>query len=242
MSIAQINAPQIADWLLFRKSTNRSIIFFLGSRIGGLFKNKNFYNQIQSRRPLSFDTMNEVEKFYECYRALSQLDSTDKYNILTSSLKERPNNLLEHQYLAILAKEGYVDVIITSNIDSLLEEAMRREKLKEARDYQVLVYGKDSTSDIIHPPNNGCILLKIFGDLKNKEFRTAGNEFDLRADKNLRGYLESLLAGDILVIGYDNEWDSPLEWAFPANGGDFVYVNIVPPTPDLLITRALRSR
>jgi hypothetical protein len=242
MSIAQIKTPQIADWLLFRKSMNHSIVFFLGSRIGGLFKNKSFYNQIQSQRTLPFDTLNEVEKFYECYHTLSQLDSTDKYNTLTSSLKERPNNFLEHQYLAILAKEGYVDVIITTNIDSLLEEAMRREKVQETRDYQIFVYGKDSFSDIIHSPDNVCIILKVFGDLKNKEYKSAGNEFDLRADKNLRHYIESLLARHTLVIGYDDEWDCPLEWAFPTNGGDFVYVNIVPPTQDLLVTRALKSR
>lgn len=242
MSITKINVTQITDWLLFRKSTNRPIVIFLGSRTGGLFENKKFYEQMQAHSSSQFDTLNELEKFYECYQILSQLNWTEGHNILTSSIKERPQHLSEYKYLATLIAEGFVDIIITTNIDSLLEEALQREKVKESRDYQILVYGEHSIDDITYPPANSCTLLKIFGDLNKKIYKVASNEFDLRADKKLRGYLETLLARDILVIGYDREWDCPLDWAFPYHGGDFIYVNETPPTSELLLTRALRNR
>src|SRR5438105_15774371 len=99
MSISETNVTQIAEWLVFRKSTkskDRLIVFFLGSRIGILFKNKNFYNQIQIRSTLPFDTLNEREKFYECYRVLSLQEPVDRHTILTSSLMERPKNALQY--------------------------------------------------------------------------------------------------------------------------------------------------
>jgi hypothetical protein len=46
----------------------------------------------------------------------------------------------------------------------------------------------------------------------------------------------------LLVIGYDKEWDFPLELAFPPKGGDFIYVNEERPVDDLLLTRALKAR
>src|ERR1700694_3749477 len=167
MSISETSVTQIADWLLFRKSTNRLIVFFLGSRTGGLFNNKNFCDQVQNHCTLQLDTLNELERFYECYRVLRQLNRTDSNNILTASLREKPKNLLEHRYLASLVKEGFVNVIITTNIDSFLEEALQRELGKESWDYQIFVYGRHSTDEIIHPSNSSCMLLKIFGDLKD---------------------------------------------------------------------------
>jgi hypothetical protein len=245
MPISETDVTKIAEWLDFRKGTkskDRQIVFFLGSRMGIFFKNTNFYSQIQTRSVRTFDALDEREKFYECYRVLSRLEPMDRYTILTTSLMERPKNVLQYHYLARLVKEDYVDAIITTNIDTSLEEALKREEVQESRDYHLLVYGGHSASEIFHLPDSGCILLKIFGDLRQREYRTAGNEFDLREDKNLRRQLEHLLAQDILVIGYDREWDFPLEWAFSTTGKDFMYMNEDPPTAELLLTRALKKR
>jgi TIR domain/SIR2-like domain len=245
MPFSETDVTKIAEWLDFRKGTkskDRQIVFFLGSRMGIFFKNTNFYSQIQTRSVRTFDALDEKEKFYECYRVLSRLEPMDRYTILTTSLMERPKNVLQYQYLARLVKEDYVDAIITTNIDTSLEEALRREEVQESRDYHLLAYGGHPASEIIHLPDSGCILLKIFGDLRQREYRTAGNEFDLREDKNLRRQLEHLLAQDILVIGYDREWDFPLEWAFPSTGKDFMFMNEDPPMAELLLTRALKRR
>src|SRR6266704_1327697 len=140
MPMAEISVAQIADWLLFRKGMNRSIVVFWGSRAGGLYKNEHFYNQIQNYSPLQFDGLNELERYYECYWVLSQLDPVERENMLKASLAEGLEDLSEYRALANLVKEGYVDVIITTGVDPFLEKALQQEKVNEARDYRVLVY------------------------------------------------------------------------------------------------------
>jgi hypothetical protein len=158
---------------------------------------------------------------------------------LVDALNDNEVAIKGGNFLPLLMKEGLIQTVITTNIDSCLDKAMLGENFKET---QIIVYGRQSTDAIIDASEDGGVLLKIFGDLKDEQYRTAGNELDLREDKKLRDYLETLLGQDILLIGFDREWDSPIDWAIPTNGGEIFYLNDMPPSSDLLFYRAFNRR
>lgn len=54
--------------------------------------------------------------------------------------------------------------------------------------------------------------------------------------------MRSTLAKDILVIGYDPEWDQPIEQAFPLVGGNVLYVNEEPPAENSHIAQVIQQR
>jgi len=147
--------------------------------------------------------------------------------------------------LVELVKAEYFDIIISTNIDVLLEDTFIREEMSEPHDYRVFIHELDSlgpNEHIVRSEPKYCTLVKAFGDLVSRKYRTVSIEFNLDADQRLKQFLESTLTRDILVIGYDPVWDQPLDRAFPTQGGDFWYVNEEQPSETSLISQAMRRR
>ncbi len=222
-----ITIHEIAHSLKIRQGASSSTVLFLGARAGGLFGNGVLYENIKGFRysTTNFDTLPDTEQFQECYRVLEdRFNESNRHDVLTVSLKKGVNYRSEDDCLAELVKAGVFDTIISTCIDTLLEEALLREQVGTARGYHLRIVGLHST-DIITTSNRDCTVLKIFGDLSSRKYASAGNEFTLDADRALKQYLERALRENVLIVGYDPVWDRPIERAFDEYGGDIIHVN-----------------
>ena len=237
-----ITVDEIAVRLQRKKSIHRHTVLFLGARAGGLFRNPSLYHLIERyiSNYTSFRTLQEPEKFDKCYQVLSSFNEREIYEILLACLKElvaRPEN----DALAEIVREDMFDVIISTNIDPFVEDAFVRVGLREPYDYRVFIPGFYSPNDIRRPETQ-CTLLKVFGDWKSRPYNTAGNEFVLGANRELKEFLEPTLSGNLLIVGYDPVWDAPIERAFPLSDGDCWYVNEEPPAENSHLVRVLEQR
>ncbi|HLZ58488.1 MAG TPA: hypothetical protein VKR06_16240, partial [Ktedonosporobacter sp.] len=192
---SETSIGEIAGMLTMRKRQGQPLTLLLGSRAGGLFGNVDFYEIVQKFSLLDFDKRSSWEQFQECYRVLDgdRFDAETISGILErvlSSLDSRE----EDQPLARLIKAGFFEVILTTNIDSSLEDAF---------------WDESGSRQII----------KIFGDLKQPGYKTVGQEFDLEEDKAFKAFLRAQLGREVLIIGYDSLWDRPIVEALPATGG-----------------------
>ena len=245
----EIALKDIAELLKSRRDTSKRTVLFLGARAGGLYGNSTLYNKIEKFSVTSFDNLDDIEKFAKCYDELQnnqRFNESNIYDILSDALKNEPGLIYrqEDDCLMELVKEEFFDAIISTNFDVLLEETFIHEGMKDPYDYHIYMHSRE-----FHKPDNKfvhnetkCSIVKVFGDIRSRDFWTVGSEFDLDDDKNFKQFLESTLAKDILMVGFDPKWDGPIRRAFPTRGGEFWYVNEKKPEEDSLVYESLRNR
>ena len=204
------------------------MVLFLGARAGGLFGNENFYQLMKDYSLVSFDDKTDREKFEECYKVLNDqiFDEKSVGKIFIMALRALYYRE-DDEHLVSLIEAGMFDVIITTNIDDLLEEAALSRGLKAPQDYEVFTYSTQNIAKRMQSkPPKYCRIIKVFGDVKS-HYKAVGKDFDL--EQPLKDALVSQLQGDVLLVGYDPLWDKPMEQIFPETGGQLWYVNEEPP-------------
>jgi SIR2-like domain len=237
--MAPITLQDIADFLMNKESSRK--VLFLGAKAGGFFENEGLYAMMKLYSTETFDNLDSDQKFQRCYQVLERFSERDRDSALSQSLTTSRRYRLEDDYLAELIKSGFFDVVISTNIDLLLEDALRRERVRESREYQLLIYdGKTPAGELVRSPHN--LVLKIFGDLESKYYKIAGDEFLIEEDEQLRDFLEGLLDNDVLMVGYHPDWDGPLDKAFFMKGGRLIYVNSTPLRADSFLARLIERR
>jgi hypothetical protein len=113
-----------------------------------------------------------------------------------------------HHAIAELVRNGYVRVIITTNFDRLMENALR-----EAGVEPTIVSSVDALSGAEPLTHSTCYLLKLHGDYKDARI--------LNTDEELNGYpkqYDALLdrifdEHGLLLAGWSGEWDHALRAA-----------------------------
>ncbi|QBD79927.1 toll/interleukin-1 receptor domain-containing protein [Ktedonosporobacter rubrisoli] len=230
----------IAQLLRSRRSVNQPTLLFLGSHTGGLYGNEGLYQFLEAHCSPAFSTLAADEKFGECHTALQGMNPSNRLTWLKASLREAeiPVSLkTAYAELAELLKEGFFSTIISTNLDALLEDALRDARLEETHGYQVRIHGLDSNEDIIRA--KGLSAIQIFGSVRREKCTL---NLDLDDDPYLKKYLEELLEGEALVLGYDPVWDEPLERAFSGRNHDLIYVDATPPNPGSPLAKTLEKR
>lgn len=236
------NVTEMANWLKMRKSANRRTVLFLGARTGGLFRSKDFYDQAQQWSNRAFNELSQIEQFGECYQVLNHFSESDLDGFFTLSLKNVGTSEAD-ACVTELVKQDLFDVIITTNIDDLLEQAFREGEMKEIHDFRVFIPRQSSSEEIIRPGIKlSCTMVKVFGDLTSKEYKTAKRVFKFENYEKLEKFLEYTMAREILVIGYDPIWDREIGRSFLPKGQDFWYVNEEKPKDDSPISEVLCGR
>lgn len=140
-----------------------------------------------------------------------------------------------------MVKEKLFDTIITTNIDTLFEDACVLRGMKQPHDYKVIIRGGDSGTTyqkktLYHQ------VIKVFGDWTYLHYKTAGNEFDLEADQEFKEFLCAKLSEEVLIIGFDPVWDQPIEQAFIEAGKMVRYVGEALPPQNSHLARILNQR
>ncbi|TMC20829.1 MAG: hypothetical protein E6J34_11455 [Chloroflexi bacterium] len=234
----------LAYQLKSRKVNKKPTVLFVGARAGGLFRSEKFYSGSQqfTSRP-SFGSLPLSEKFGECFQVLKSdhLGETDRHNLLSDALQNQSCSPADVD-LAKLVKEGVFDIIISTNIDGLLEEAFNSVNLRPGLDYQVRIperffYSEDGSILTGSKPT----LVKVFGDLAAHQYRTK-EAFYLNDYRDLKRDLESYLRRDVLLIGFDPTWDQEIDDILPSDGGSVCYVDKELPAETSRLSRILKNR
>jgi|SRR5579859_228303 len=241
-SATETNVEEIARALAKRRDQGKHAVLFLGARAGGLFGNEYLYETLKKFSLLNFDTLSNVDKFRECYYILSKhFTESETHNILVGALAAIRYRE-EDKLLAELVKAGFFEAIISTNIDTLLEDACSSWGMWETDVYRVFIPSIDDITEIEQNKPRYGSLIKVFGDLDSLHYNTAGSKFDLQAAPTLQTFLESKLTGDVLIIGYDPVWDGTIEQVFPARGGTVWYVNETALVQDTHLADVLNRR
>ncbi|MDW4528778.1 SIR2 family protein [Rossellomorea marisflavi] len=110
-----------------------------------------------------------------------------------------------HKSIAELVKKGYIKVIVTTNFDRLIEQALDELNVQ----YQTLYH--DSDIEGMKPlAHADCTVLKIHGDYRDTRFKNITDELKCYSS-NLSGLLKQVFDDYGLIIsGWSAEWDTAL--------------------------------
>jgi len=180
----------------------------------------------------------DLKQFFEIMDSLSE---TERYVRLQQFFQE-PYPSPGYRHLAELAKDGYFDVILSTNFDFLLENAFTEVGLK-AEDVEVLVNGRESEDYILKALERRTPrikLLKLHGDLKARNMAFTPKEifeFGQKVERVLAKYLN----GDVVIIGHEMR-DDDINRCVRKDGGAIWYIHSEEPAVDSFIWRAMQVR
>ncbi len=180
----------------------------------------------------------DLKQFFEIMDSLSE---TERYTRLQAFFQE-PNPSPGYRRLAELIKDGYFDVILSTNFDFLLENAFFVVGLK-AEDVEVLVNGRESEDYILKALERRTPrikLLKLHGDLKARNMAFTPKEI-FEFGQKVENVLVKYLNGDVLIIGHEMR-DDDINRCIRGDGGALWYVHPEEPAVESFIWRAMQVR
>ncbi len=172
--------------------------------------------------------MDRYERFERFFRKIENLSMADRFFWLEAVYKYRQPSV---GYIALthLIENGYFDVIITTNYDSLLDLSLERSPiLKNKRDFRFYVRGVDNDDFIIQsfkkyspPPTK---ILKLHGELESQVIFTSSEE-NANVSKEMAGLLKSLFRHrSVIMIGY-SVLDKDISMFIERNTNTLIYIN-----------------
>lgn len=208
-------------------------ILVLGSRAGSLFRSKYLYETLKQYADPSFQDLTQIKQFAQCYHLLNRkkdrqesayFSAGDIDAILSRSMREA--ELLDADIcLAELAKLGLFDIIVTTNMDNLLESSFEYIGLKELQDFEIFSMRDGARERQFRLQRQvPCQIVKVFGQITTREYTVRRGGF-LQHNQEIRAFLEEKLANDVLIMGLDPVWDAELYQAFPREGGSLWLIN-----------------
>lgn len=110
-----------------------------------------------------------------------------------------------HESIAWLVKQGYVQIIVTTNFDRLLEQALKEKGVTPT------VIAKPSDAEGAAPlAHDEAVILKVNGDYKASTLKNTADELD-SYDPEIERLVEQVLDEyGLIVSGWSGGWDSAL--------------------------------
>lgn len=148
-----------------------------------------------------------VKNFEEFIAYIAPLSESERYRYLAKFLqnKDFPEKITPgYQALATLLAENYFDLVLTTNGDPLLDDALSAARLWR-RDYMVIINGVIRPERMKLPlraPSPRVKVVKLHGDLFSRFMAWTEREMDTFLDESWE-YLEDAVADrDFLIVGY----------------------------------------
>jgi hypothetical protein len=162
---------------------------------------------------------------------LGGMTHLQRYRVLEPFYRRVPVPLF-YQDLAALVANGFVTHILTTNVDTLLEQALSAVGLSEGHDYSVDVVGSDATSGGDDGPTT---IVKLYGDLGQEQLPMLPEEID-RVLSEHRSFVKGELATDLIVVGHQLDRDEPraIDHWLARGGGEVWWVHPERPAQDLI--------
>lgn len=114
-----------------------------------------------------------------------------------------------HHAIADLVRSGYIRVILTTNFDRLMENALRERGIEPT-----VVASVDALAGAEPITHTACYILKLHGDYKDARILNTEaelNHYPLRYDSLLDRIFDE---HGLIVCGWSGEWDGALRAAF----------------------------
>jgi hypothetical protein len=173
-------------------------------------------------------------------RYLDRCSDDERFSVLRD-LVEGASPSKGYQSLAELIRAGYFNVVLSTNFDPLLEDAVTSLQMRR-RDYIFLVHGVMEPDFIASQMDNlvpRVKILKLHGDLFYHKFYFTGDEIEEFPESISRCLEVYLNERDILIVGHDMR-DSDINRCLKNKGGAIWYANIKRPSGE--IARLMKSR
>jgi hypothetical protein len=248
-ALPNFSSQELAQLLKIRKHTKGPTLF-LGARTGGLFRSPALYNNLQKFSLRDFSLLDDFGRFAECFRQLSRSEDfseTDIHGFLKTALRDISATYTDI-FVADLLKQGIFDVIITTCIDDVLEQALNYIGQREAYDFSVHIPRPAQTFQDqgmqLEPRNNGPVAIwKLFGDLTSLSYNINKRISQVHDHQDLQKLLTETRTRDLLMVGFDPVWDGDILAAlFPRSASNSLwYVNEQPPEEEPVLMRFLQN-
>lgn len=159
------------------------------------------------------------------YQLFDQMSPGVIYNTLRSLFTDLPVPLF-YQDLALLVQAGYFNRIITTNFDTLLEQALDGAGLQAGFDYFVTSLGaKSESGDELSSDPEASVeamqltshlrepvhIIKLHGDLAHGQINLSPGRLQQALRKHRR-FVSSELKGDMVIVGYKFENAKVNDW------------------------------
>jgi len=177
-------------------------------------------------------------KAFDAY--LAQCSDDERFAILRD-LVEGTSPSKGYQTLVELIRAGYFDVILSTNFDPLLEDAITGLPMRR-RDYVFLVHGvmdPELVADHLDNRVPRVKILKLHGDLFYRKFYYTGEEIDEFPPLISRALEIYLNHRDILIVGHGMR-DSDINRCLTETGGSIWYAGLSPPSGEIARFMKLR--
>jgi hypothetical protein len=232
--------------LKMRRGNNHHTVLVLGSRTGRLFRSEKLYETLKLFGDPSFSDLPRIKQFGECYHLLTRkklpgFSANDIDDILTEALRDL--DIADADIcLAEFVRLGLFDIIITTNMDDTIEDALGFVGMKEMHDFEVFsLHTGIGKEKLRFEKKVTCRLIKVFGSLTTREYviKRSGH---LSHNADIRELLAEFLAQDILVVGLDPIWDKEIYQIFRPDGGSFWLISEEPLSEDSALFHLAETR
>jgi len=113
-----------------------------------------------------------------------------------------------HIAIASLVNQGYIRVILTTNFDRLLEQALEKEGV-----IPDVIYNEDTLKGIVPLIHSKCMIIKLHGDYKDTRIKNTSQEL-AHYSKKMNELLDRILDEfGLIVCGWSGQWDTALRGA-----------------------------
>jgi hypothetical protein len=176
------------------------------------------------------DWVNLESAFYDL---LSDMSSMERYNLLQGFFTGIPVPRF-YQDLARLIHDGYFSHVLTTTIDTLLEQALSGLGLQKGVDYVVINLGADprrkARPHLSSEFDDVITIVKLHGDLTQGRVAVTPEEIEDVLKAQYR-FVKGELSGDMVVVGYDFESDPVNRW-LAHTPGNLWWVQCLRPDPN----------
>ena len=141
------------------------------------------------------------------------ITSTDRASLLRSYFEPKAEGreeglkipTLAHKCIAILIKYGYIRIILTTNFDRLLEEALSEQGITPT-----IISTEDQMKGAMPFVHNNCTIIKLHGDYKDTRIKNTPEEL-VKYPKKVDKYLDRVLDEfGLIICGWSAEYDIAL--------------------------------
>jgi len=133
---------------------------------------------------------------------LREIGSKKRYSILSRYFKGmRPS--VGYKALAKLIERGYFRIILTTNFDFMLEEALKKTNLVMSKDYFICTYGAEKENSLRRKLEDESMIriVKLHGDY-SKRILPIAEKNTFTCGKELEKSLKKLTKESMIFVGY----------------------------------------
>jgi hypothetical protein len=181
------------------------------------------------------------KQFYEIW---SRLDRDSQYSILRRHLWEGKSPSDGYSDLAHLIEKGYFKIILSTNLDNLLEKALNNAGWYQPDNFIVIANGKDRPEEVreqLESSRAPFKLVKLHGTLESPGSYAFTPEEVFDFENTIKPSLSRIINQSLIVTGHSMQ-DRDIDILFDEEGKEIHYVNPTPPEPESRIDTILKVR